>query len=83
MNAIKKARKYMQENPASQSSKTLARLILALESEGNFHLADLYELDYDSFLLALSVMKDWRLDRYYTAKGQILDITLQLTQSEH
>jgi hypothetical protein len=83
MNAIKKARKYMQENPTFQSSRTLARLILALESEGNFHLADLYELDYDSFLLALSVMKDWRLDRYYTAKGQILDITLQLTKAEH
>jgi hypothetical protein len=83
MNAIKKARKHMQENPASPASRTLARLILALESEGDFHLADLYDLDYDTFLLALSVMKDWRLDRYYTAKGQLLDVTLQLTKAEH
>ena len=64
-------------------ARTLARLILALESEGDFHLADLYELDYDSFLVALSVMKDWRLDRYYTAKGQLLDVTLQLTEAKH
>jgi hypothetical protein len=83
MNAVKKARKYMEANPAAQSTKTLARLILALETEQDFSLADLYKLDYDSFLLALDLLKDWRLDRYYTAKGQILDITLQLTDAKH
>ena len=83
MNAIKKARKYMAANPSTPSAQTVARLVLALEAEQNFALADLYKLDYDTFLLALDLIKDWRLDRYYTAKGELLDMTLQLTEAKH
>lgn len=83
MNAIKKARKYMETNPEAPATSTFAALILALESEHNFSLARLYELDYDSFLLALELMKEWRLDRYYARKGQVLDIALQVSELRH
>ena len=83
MTAIKKARKYMAANPTTESTQTLMRLILALEADEAFALRDLYKLDYNTFLLALDVMKDWRLDRYYTGKGLLLDVTLQLTEAKH
>jgi hypothetical protein len=83
MTAIKKARKYMAANPTTESTQTLTRLILALEADEAFALRDLYKLDYNTFLLALDVMKDWRLDRYYTGKGMLLDVTLQLTEAKH
>jgi hypothetical protein len=83
MISIKKVRKYMAAHRGSESTQTLARLILALESEEKFVLRDLYELDYDTFLLALDTIKDWRLDRYYTSKAQLLDLTLQVTEAKH
>jgi hypothetical protein len=83
MTAIKKARKYMVANSTSESTQTLTRLILALEADEPFALRDLYKLDYNTFLLALDVIKDWRLDRYYTGKGMLLDVTLHLNEAQH
>jgi hypothetical protein len=83
MMTIKKVRKYMTAHRGSKSTQTLARLVLALESDEKFVLRDLYELDYDTFLLALDMIKDWRLDRYYTSKALLLDLTLQVTEAKY
>lgn len=83
MNAIKKTRKLIEGDPAAQSAKTLARLVRALESDEKFDLADLYELNYDEFNLAIDVMKEWRLDRYYMGKAKLLDISVQIAQLQH
>ena len=64
MNAIKKSRRLIEANPATDTAKTLARLVRALESDEKFELGDLYKLDYESFALAIDVLKEWRLDRY-------------------
>ena len=79
MNAIKKTRRLIEANPASQAAQTLARLVRALESDENFHLDDLYQLDYDAFDLAIDVLKEWRLDRYYMSKAKLHDISVQMT----
>jgi hypothetical protein len=61
----------------------LARLVLAPEQQ-NVALAKPYKVDCDAFLLALDLIKGWRLDRYYyTAKGELLHMTLQLTEAKH
>jgi hypothetical protein len=54
--------------------------VLALESEEPFKLADLYQLDYDDFTLALQLLSEWRLDRYYSSKAVLLDISMQLSR---
>jgi hypothetical protein len=82
MTAIKKIRKYLAANPTAPSSHVLVKFVLCLESEASFPLAELYRLDYDIFKLALEMLEEWRLDRYYTAKGQLLDIALQLSEIE-
>lgn len=76
MNAIKQIRKYLEANPDTDASKILARLTAALAEEREFSLADLYKLDYDSFNLAIDLLKDWRLDRYYAARIRLFDVVL-------
>ena len=78
MNAIKKSRRLIEANPATDTAKTLARLVRALESDEKFELGDLYKLDYESFALAIEVLREWRLDRYYMGKAKLLDISVQM-----
>jgi hypothetical protein len=77
MNAIKKARKIIEDSPSSSASSTLARLVRALESKENFDLAELYKLDYDSFHLGIDVLKAWRLDQHYVGKAKLHDLSVQ------
>lgn len=78
MNAIKKTRHLIAAKPHSDAAASLARLVRALESDESFQLAELYTLDYDDFNLALEVLREWRLDRYYMGKAKLLDLAVQL-----
>ena len=54
MRAIKEARKLIEKTPESDAAKILSQLVLALEAEGDFHIADIYQLNYHHFKLALA-----------------------------
>lgn len=77
MRAIKKARKIIESDPTSKKATTLSKLIVSLETETDFPLKSLYHLNMDDFNLAMEVMRDWRLDRYYEGKAKAIDIALQ------
>lgn len=77
MRALKKARKLIERNPGKPAAKILSSLVVALESEQPFRLSDLYQLDYDDFGLAVELLTEWRLDRYYSSKAVLLDISMQ------
>ena len=77
MNAIKKIRTFIETDPLSAQAQTLARLVRALESDEQLVLGKLYLLDYDKFNLAIELLKEWRLDRYYMSKAKLLDISVQ------
>ena len=83
MNAIKAARRFIETDSSNESAKILARLVLALESERSFELVTLYSLDYKSFQLAIDILKEWRLDRYYASKSKLYDISLQVDELEN
>lgn len=83
MNAIKEARRLLETHPQLEAAKTLARLVRALESDEQFDLGALYQLDYDHFNLGISVLKEWRLDRYYMSKAKLHDIAVQLGELRH
>jgi hypothetical protein len=78
MNAIKEARRIITADPMGDTARTLARLVLALESESDFPLASLYALDLKTFDLAMEILGEWRLDRYYAQKGKLLDVSYQV-----
>lgn len=79
MRALKKARKLIENKSGHPPADILSRLVLALESDAPFLLSDLYRLDYDDFNLAMDVMAEWRLDRYYTSKAVLLDLSMQVS----
>jgi len=79
MHAIKEARKLIRRNPLDPSVKTLAKLILALESEVEFSIASIYQLDMEHFKLAIEILREWRLDRYYAGKAKLFDTAIQVT----
>jgi hypothetical protein len=80
MRAIKLTRQFIEREPDSPSAKLLARLVVSLESESLFPIADLYRLEYDHFKLAMSLLDQWRLDQYYAGKGRLFDISMQLQE---
>ena len=78
MNDIKKARRLIEANPHTDAAKTLAALVRALESEEKFDLGALYKLNYDNFNLAIEILKEWRLDRYFSGKAKLHDLSVQV-----
>lgn len=78
MNEIKKARRLIEANPHSEAAKTLAALVRALESEEKFALDAMYKLSYDDFNLAINILKEWRIDRYYSGKAKLHDLSVQV-----
>lgn len=84
MNAIKEARHIIKSEPESEAARALAHLVVSLESEADFPLASLYGLDLTTFGLAMKILTEWRLDRYYAQKGKLLDMSQQLSiQAAH
>lgn len=77
MLAIKKARKLIEAKPTDEASVALADLVLALETEQSYPLHRLYDLDYKRFELAMEILAEWRLDRYYASKIKLIDASNQ------
>jgi hypothetical protein len=80
MLALKKTRKLIESDPHQDSAVILSSLVVSLESDKPFQLADLYQLNYDDFKLALDLLAEWRLDRYYSSKVRLLDVSVNIDQ---
>jgi hypothetical protein len=76
MNAIKKVRRYLIRNSDAPSSQVLRRLTTALGEEREFPIFELYEMDLEAFELAVELLQDWRLDRYYASRIRLFDTVL-------
>jgi len=70
MQAIKKARKIIEKDVSKPFAQLLSKLIVALESEENFQLRQLYELNPSEFDLVIEILKEWRIDRHYMGKSK-------------
>lgn len=80
MNAIKAAHKLMAEAPAGEEAKTLARLVLTLESDELFALGRLYALDHKAFYLALDILEEWRVGRYSAGMARLFNFSCQVNR---
>ena len=69
--AIQDIRRYISTHANSRSADILARLPETLFREETLALSDLYALDWESFELAIELLRDWRLDRYYAAREDL------------
>ncbi|MEY4258469.1 MAG: hypothetical protein RJA56_1370 [Pseudomonadota bacterium] len=81
MIAVKQVRRIIQDQVGSPKAKTLSALVLALENEEPFDVSSLYQLDFDTFELALTLLKEWRLDRYYSSKAKLVQTSSEAMTS--
>ena len=77
MRAVKKIKHIIEKNPQDQASQVFSKLITSLAEEVDFSLKDLYFLDANEFQLAMEVLQEWRLDRYYMGKAKLFDVAQQ------
>lgn len=80
MRAIKKVRLIIAQEPLNETAQIFARLISSLVDEVNFPLKDLYQLESTDFQLAMDILQEWRLDRYYMGKAKTFDVAMQALQ---
>ncbi len=83
MIAIKKAQKIIQREIESTAASIFSELVLSLEINTPFALHCLYELDYKNFEIAVEVIKEWRLDRYYASKVKLLASALYIEEQQN
>ena len=80
MNAIKRAHRFIEQYPEDHAAQILSSLVLALETEHPFEVTNIYQLDIDHFELAIEILKEWRLDRYYAGKAKLFDLSMQAAE---
>jgi len=77
MRAIKKIKHIIEQNPQDQASQIFSNLIKSLAEEVDFSIKNLYLLKTSDFQLAMEILQEWRLDRYYMGKAKVFDAALQ------
>jgi hypothetical protein len=73
MRTIKQVAERIARDPFSPENKVLSDLIVSLEREQSFGLNDLYTLRENEFDIAMVILSDWRLDRYYFGHAKLFD----------
>ena len=82
--AIHDIRRYLSDHSDSPSAKVLSRLPATLSKEESLVLSDLYALDWESFELAIDLLRDWRIDRYYAERTDLFTVpSKQAERSSH
>lgn len=82
MRAIKKIKRIIEKNPQENASQIFSKLITCLAEESDFSLKELYELNPNEFKLAIEVLEQWRLDRFYMGKAKVFDVAQQALELE-
>ena len=77
MRAIKKIKRIIEKNPQEKAAQIFSKLITCLAEESEFSLKELYELNANEFELAIEVLEEWRLDRFYMGKAKVFDVAQQ------
>ena len=77
MRAIKKNKRIIEQNPKEKATQIFSKLITCLAEESEFSLKELYELNANEFELAIEVLGEWRLDRFYMGKAKVFDVAQQ------
>jgi hypothetical protein len=70
MESIAKARDLLALQAETPLTSVLTELMSALEQEMEFSIHRMYQLSYNDFEFVLTVIRDWRLARYYSPHRQ-------------
>jgi len=70
MVSIIKAKDLLAQQADTPLTAVLSELLPALEQENEFSIHRMYQLSYNDFEFVLTVIRDWRLARYYSSHRQ-------------
>ena len=65
-----KIQTFIECSPESVDAQALTQLILSLQAEADLSLSDLYKLNTEHFDLAMELLRDWRIDRFYKGRAK-------------
>jgi hypothetical protein len=82
MRTIKQVAERIARDPFSPANKVLSNLIACLEREQSFGLNDLYTLSENDFDIAMVILSDWRLDRYYWGRAKLFDFSRSMPMAQ-
>ena len=74
MRAIQKIQTFIESSPESFDAQAFAHLILSLQSEAELSSNDLYKLNAEHFDLAMELLRDWRIDRFYRGRAKAFNL---------
>ncbi|MDE2607893.1 MAG: hypothetical protein KGL68_18445 [Burkholderiales bacterium] len=77
MDAITLAEEFIASHPTSGDAELLSQLLRSLQRGCDFDVNALYTLNLDTFELAIEVLNEWRLQRYYRGSAVAAAATLQ------
>ena len=84
MKAVKKiARRLKDSTIDPESAVIFTDLIQALHMKSDFQLTRFYNLNYEDFDLALSLLIEWRLQRYTMAEGGLIGLVQEASQANN
>ena len=84
MKAVKKIAKRLNDSSLNQESADVFQdLIQALHEKREFQLTRFYNLNYDDFDLALSLIIEWRLQRFTMAKGGLMGLLQEASNTNN
>jgi hypothetical protein len=76
MFAANQIHKKIRLQPESDVAKIFSRLIVSLEGDEPIKLQEIYSMPFDDFKLAIAIIRDWRVERYYKSKMKVLDTSV-------
>ena len=77
MRSYHKVKQLLTNEPEGPRHQILSALLLSLQDDGLFRLNDLYLLPDGDLQLAISLIGEWQLDRYYMGKAKPFQATDQ------
>lgn len=84
MKAVKKIARRLKDSSIDPESATIFKdLIQALHVQSDFQLTRFYNLNYEDFDLALSLLIEWRLQRFTMAEGGLIGLMQEASKAKN
>ncbi|MBT9611846.1 MAG: hypothetical protein IV108_01100 [Burkholderiales bacterium] len=84
MKAVQKIAKRLKDSTTDPESAIIFRdLIQALHTQREFQLTRFYNLNYEDFDLALSLLIEWRLQRFTMVEGGLVGLLQEASNTKN
>jgi len=84
MKAVKKIARRLKDSSIDPETAAIFKdMIQALHVQSEFQLTRFYQLNYEDFDLALSLLTEWRLQRYTMVEGGLIGLMQEASKAKN